>query len=238
MARALIFAGGTGRRMSTCSKPKQFLELHGKPIIIYTLEHFEYHEEIETITVVCLTDWITELKGLLKRFGITKVTRIVSGGETGHDSIYYGLAAMRDTTKDDEIILIHDGVRPFINEELISRNIKAVKKYGSAITVEAARESIIRCEDGKNVSEVPPRDQMYIAKAPQSFFFGEIFSLYERAQKENVQTIDSSHLCSIYQVPMHVVHSTKNNLKITEPADYYMYRALYEAMENQQIFGL
>lgn len=238
MATALIFAGGTGRRMNTRSKPKQFLELHGKPIIIYTLEHFEYHEKIQRIIVVCLTDWITELKGLLKRYGITKVARIVSGGETGHDSIYYGLAAMKEDTGDNEIVLIHDGVRPLINEELISRNIEAVKKYGSAITVEAARESIVRCIDGKNVSEVPPREQMYTAKAPQSFRYGEILKLYERAQKEGVQTIDSSHLCSLYHAPMHVVQSTKNNLKITEPADYYMYRALYEAMENQQIFGI
>jgi 2-C-methyl-D-erythritol 4-phosphate cytidylyltransferase len=237
MAAALIFAGGTGRRMNTYSKPKQFLELHGKPIIIYTLEHFEYHDEIETITVVCLTDWIAELKGLLRRFGITKVDRILPGGETGHDSIYYGLAAMGETTEDDEIVLIHDGVRPFINEKLISRNIEAVKLYGSA-TVEEARESIVRCLDGENVFEVPPRNQMYTAKAPQSFRFGMILKLYERARKEGVQTIDSSHLCSLYHVPMHVVKSTKNNLKITEPADYYIYRALYEAMENQQIFGL
>ena len=238
MAAALIFAGGTGRRMNTYSRPKQFLELHGKPIIIYTLEHFEYHDEIEKIIVVCLTDWIAELKGLLKRFGITKVIQILPGGETGHDSIYYGLAAMRETTEDDEIVLIHDGVRPFINEKLISRNIEAVKKYGSAITVEAARESIVRSIDGENVFEVPPRNQMYTAKAPQSFLFGNIFKLYERARKEGVQTIDSSHLCSLYHVPMHVIESTKNNLKITEPADYYIYRALYEAMENQQIFGL
>lgn len=238
MATALIFAGGTGKRMNTRSKPKQFLELHGKPIIIYTLEHFEYHEEIKTIIVVCLTDWIPELEGLLKRYGITKVTQIISGGETGHDSIYYGLAAMKGTSCDDDIILIHDGVRPLINEELITRNIEAVKKYGNAITVEAARESIVRCSDGRNVSEVPPRDQMYTAKAPQSFRYGEILHLYEQAQKDGVKTIDSSHLCSIYHVPMHVVKSTRNNLKITEPADYYMYRALYEAMENQQIYGL
>lgn len=238
MATALIFAGGTGKRMNTRSKPKQFLELHGKPIIIYTLEHFEYHEEIERIVVVCITDWITELKGLLRRYGITKVEQIIPGGETGHDSIYYGLAAMKDTCEDDEIVLIHDGVRPLINEELITRNIEAVKKYGTAITVEAARESVVRCIDGKNVSEVPPRGEMYTAKAPQSFRYRQILNLYERAQREGIGSIDSSHLCSIYHVPMHVVESTKNNLKITEPADYYMYRALYEAVESQQIFGI
>ena len=90
MTTALIFAGGTGRRMNSRSKPKQFLEMHGKPIIIYTLEYFEYHDDVDTIVVVCIREWIDELKGLLKRFGISKVSRIVPGGETGHDSIYCG----------------------------------------------------------------------------------------------------------------------------------------------------
>ena len=138
MASALIFAGGAGRRMSSRSKPKQFLEMHGKPIIIYTLEHFEFHDDIENIIIVCLAEWIRELEGLLKRYGITKVIKIVPGGETGHDSIYNGLAAMKDVVQDKDIVLIHDGVRPLINAELISAGIEAVKKYGSAITVEGA----------------------------------------------------------------------------------------------------
>ena len=238
MTTALIFAGGAGRRMNSRSKPKQFLEMHGKPIIIYTLEHFEYHEEIDNIVVVCLSDWIKELEGLLKRYGITKVIRIVSGGETGHDSIYNGLKAMKELADEDDIVLIHDGVRPLINTELISENIRIVKKYGNAITAEAARESIVRSCDGKHISEMPPRDQIYTAKAPQFFFYGKIAKLYEQSEKDGIKSIDSSHLCSLYQVPMHMVTSTKNNLKITEPADFYVYRALYEAMEGQQIFGI
>ncbi len=238
MVAALIFAGGAGRRMSSRSKPKQFLEMHGKPIIIYTLEHFEYHNGIDNITVVCLAEWIKELEGLLKRYGITKVVRIVPGGETGHDSIYNGLAAMKDLSRDKDIVLIHDGVRPLINAELISASIEAVKKYGSAVTVEAVRESVVRSRDGENIFDVPPRNQMYVAKAPQTFYFGDIFKLYKKAEEDGVKTIDSSHLCSIYHMPMHMVQSTKNNLKITEPADFYVYRALYEAMEGQQIFGL
>lgn len=237
MAAALIFAGGTGKRMNSRSKPKQFLELHGKPIIIYTLEHFEYHDKIDKITVVCLTNWIPELKGLLKRYGITKVVKIVPGGETGHDSIYYGLTAMREFSSDDDIVLIHDGVRPLVTEELITENIKAVEEYGNAITVESARESVVRCIDGKTVEEVPMREQMYVAKAPQSFRYIKILRLYEMAQADKIKTIDSSHLCSIYHVPMHIVVSSPNNIKITDPADYYIFRALYEAMEGQQIFG-
>ena len=238
MVTALIFAGGTGKRMNSRSKPKQFLEMHGKPIIIYTLEHFEYHDRVDRIVIVCLTEWIQELKGLLKRYGITKVTAIVPGGETGHDSIYQGLLAMRDSAEEEEIVLIHDGVRPLINGELITENINAVGKYGNAITSEPARESVVRSLDGESISDVPPRQQMYTAKAPQSFYYQEIRKLYERAQHDGIKTIDSAHLCSIYHVPMHLVASTKNNLKITEPADFYIYRALYEALEGQQIFGI
>jgi 2-C-methyl-D-erythritol 4-phosphate cytidylyltransferase len=238
MTTALIFAGGAGRRMNSRSKPKQFLEMHGKPIIIYTLEHFEYHEGIDAIVVVCLKEWIKELEGLLKRFGITKVKKIVSGGETGHDSIYLGLKAMGDFSKENDIVLIHDGVRPFITGELIMRNIEAVREFGNAITVETVRESVIRSVDGRHICEVPPRDEMYIAKAPQSFLFGRILKLYEMAGMDGIKSIDSAHLCSLYKEPMNMVASTGNNLKITEPADYYIYRALYEAVEGQQIFGL
>lgn len=238
MVTALIFAGGTGKRMNSRSKPKQFLEMYGKPIIVYTLEHFEFHKAIDSIVIVCIEEWIKELEGLLRRFGITKVVRVVPGGETGHDSIYHGLMAMKEIAESKDIVLIHDGVRPLINKELISQNIDAVMQYGSAITAELARESVVRSIDGQRISEVPPRDQMYVAKAPQSFYYGEILKLYEMAYEDGIKTIDSSHLCSIYQYPMHIVASTKNNLKITEPTDFYIYRALYEAIEGQQIFGI
>lgn len=238
MAVALIFAGGTGKRMSTRSKPKQFLEIHGKPVIIYTLEHFEYHEGIEDIIVVCVKEYIEELKGLLRRFGITKVKKIVPGGKTGHDSIYYGLQAMEEFAQADDIVLIHDGVRPLIDEELITLNIDGVKKHGNAITCEADKESQIRSLDGKTVFEMPPRDQMYTAKAPQSFYYADIKCLYEMAEKDGIKSIDSAHLCSLYNKKLHMVKSTSNNMKITEPADFYICRALYDALEGQQVFGI
>lgn len=238
MTIALIFAGGAGRRMNSRSKPKQFLEMHGKPIIIYTLEHFERHEKIDGIVIVCIKEWIGELKNLIFRYGLSKVKSIVPGGDTGHDSIYLGLVFMRDFTADDDVVLIHDGVRPLITEELITRNIEGVKSHGNAITCEVARESVIRSVDGNDIIEVPSRDEMYVAKAPQSFYYARILHLYERAQEDGRKSIDSAHLCSMYQEPMHMIQSTKNNIKITEPADFYICRALYDAQENQQIFGL
>ncbi len=238
MAIALIFAGGAGKRMNSRSKPKQFLEIHGKPIIIYTLKHFERHEEVDGIVVVCIREWMGELKSLVRRYGITKVRSIVPGGDTGHDSIYLGLVSMKTFVADDDVVLIHDGVRPLITDKLITRNIECVKKYGSAITCEAARESVVRSGDGENVLEVPPRNEIHIVKAPQSFYYARILHMYEKAREDGRKSIDSAHLCSMYQEPMHLLQSTKNNIKITEPADFYICRALYDAQENQQVFGL
>ena len=238
MNAALIFAGGTGRRMNARTKPKQFLELHGKPILIYTLEHFDYHPDVEKIVIVCLKGWIEELKSLLRRFDIQKVCRIVPGGDTGHESIFNGLKAMRKFCTDEDIVLIHDGVRPLISKELISQNIEKAKAFGAAVTVEPAFESIIQSTDGETFSKEPDRGQMYVAKAPQTFRFGLIWEAYQRAAAEKLLTIDSSHLLSHYGYEMHMVKSTPNNIKITRPTDFYIFRALYEAMENYQIIGI
>jgi 2-C-methyl-D-erythritol 4-phosphate cytidylyltransferase len=166
--------------MNTRAKPKQFLELHGKPIIIYTLEHFEMHPEIDNIVVVCINNWICELEHLLKQYAFEKVSQVVPGGDGGDISIFNGLQALAGKCAHDDIILIHDGVRPLINKELISANIKKVQEHGVAITVEAATESVVRSNGNGQISEVPPRADMYSAKAPQSFQYGMILELYRR----------------------------------------------------------
>jgi 2-C-methyl-D-erythritol 4-phosphate cytidylyltransferase len=234
---ALIFAGGTGLRMNTRAKPKQFLELHGKPVVIFTLEHFESHPEIDSIVVVCIEEWIEEFKQMLKQYQFEKISHVVSGGDKGYKSIYNGLQALNGVCDANDIVLIHDGVRPLIDAELISANIAKVKECGNAITVEAATESVVRLTSEGCVSEVPPRQEMYSAKAPQSFRYGMIWDLYQKAKSEGRGTIDSAHLCGIYGVKMFTVVSSPNNIKITSPTDYYIFRALYEAYENQQIFG-
>lgn len=238
MTTALIFAGGTGQRMNARAKPKQFLELHGKPILIYTIEHFETHPEIDNIVIVCVENWIHDFKHTLRRYAFEKISQIVPGGNGGDKSIYNGLKALEEKCAQDDIVLLHDGVRPLINADLISENIAKVKAYGTAITIEAATESIVQLDGDDRIAKVPPRAKMYSAKAPQSFRYGLIWNLYQRAHNENVRTIDSAHLCSIYGVEMHTVKSTPNNIKITAPADYYIFRALFEAMENQQILGI
>ena len=238
MTTALIFAGGTGQRMNTRSRPKQFLELHGKPVIVYTLEHFEMHPEIDNIVVVCVESWIQRFKHMLRQYVLDKVSLIVPGGDGGDRSIYNGLRALGNEAEPDDIVLIHDGVRPLINSELISEVIAKTISHGNAITVEAVTESVVRLDANNRIVETPPRDKMYSAKAPQAFKYGQIWDLYQRAKKDDVRFLDSAHLCSIYGIHMHTVQSTPNNMKITSPTDYYIFRALFEAMENEQILGI
>lgn len=235
MNYALVFAGGTGVRMNARSKPKQFLELHGKPIIIYTLEHFEKHPDIQGMVVVCLAEWVETLEKQIIHYDLQKVIKVVSGGATGHQSIYCGLEELKKYGKEEDIVLIHDGVRPLITEKLISDNIVKAEEKGTAITVESSWESVIQSEDGETIAQVPDRNKMFTARAPQTFRFGLIWDLHQRAKAEGTEATDSTHLCKAYGVEMHLVQSTPNNIKITEPNDYYIFRALFELFENQQI---
>ena len=235
---AVIFAGGTGNRMNTVSRPKQFLELQGKPIIIYTLELFDNHSQVDAICVVCVESWIPFLKKQLKKFEITKVVEIVPGGETGQDSIYNGLCAIQKFAPADSIVLVHDGVRPFVNESLISDCIKCVKEHGSAITVTPAIETIVTTSEGK-ITSITDRSKCFHAKAPQCFYLGELLSAHEKARTDgNTNMIDSASLMQFYGHELYTVQGNFDNIKITTPADFYTFKALYEVREQQQIFGL
>ena len=129
---AVIFAGGIGTRMNSKALPKQFLKLYGKEIIIYTLEHFEKHPEIDAIAVACVEGWIPFLNELLEKYRFKKVKKVVPGGTTGQDSIYQGLKAAEAIAHGEKsIVLVHDGVRPLINGELITNCIQAVRDKGS-----------------------------------------------------------------------------------------------------------
>ena len=237
---AVIFAGGHGLRMSTKSKPKQFLEMNGKPIIIHTLEYFENNSDIDGIIIACVNGWIGYLEELLVRFHIKKVGRIVKGGATGQESIYNGLCAVKEIWKDDNtIVLLHDGVRPLISEELIARNIEAVKEYGSAITATPVTETIVISEQEGEIKSVVERKNCYHAKAPQSFYLKDILEAHEKARLEGCyDMIDSATLMKYYGYSIHIVDGSTENIKITNPSDFYTFRALYEARENSQIFGL
>lgn len=238
---ALIFAGGTGVRMNTKTKPKQFLELNGKPIMIHTLDNFESHPEIDAMAVVCLEEWIPYTRELLTRYRIEKVRWVVSGGETGQQSIRNGLTALWEdpSVPNDSLVLIHDGVRPLINADTIHKNITCAKEYGNAITVTPATETIINVTPADEVSDILDRSKCRMARAPQTFRLVDIMNAHKKAERDrNGTMIDSAMLMSHYGATLHIVEGPFENIKITTPSDFYIFRAIYEARENSQIWGI
>ena len=238
MIFAVIFAGGSGSRMHTKSRPKQFLEYQGKPIIIYTLELFDNHPMIDGIVVACVKEWIPFLEKMLKKFEINKVKKIVSGGDTGQDSIYNGLIAAKDVSHDKEnIVLIHDGVRPLITEQTITDNVEMVKSEGSCITCIPATETFIVTQSDGGL-EIPTRANSLIARAPQSFYLKDILDAHEQARNEGRHDfIDSCSMMHHYGHKLGKVIGPMENIKITTPTDYFVFKAMVEVHENQQILG-
>lgn len=238
----VIFAGGVGSRMHSKDKPKQFLEIYNKPIIIYTLEYFENNKDIDAIVIACVEEWIPYLQNLIHKYNIKKVMRVVPGGKTGQLSIYNGLCAARDisfSNVDDSIVLIHDGVRPLINSELLSQNIKCVEKYGSCITAGVVKETIVVIDENNVIQTVPSRRNSRVAKAPQSFWLKDILSVHKKALADGLDnSIDSCTLMQQYGYKLHMIDGPYENIKITTPDDYYTMRAILQAREDQQIYGL
>lgn len=236
----VIFAGGVGSRMHSKEKPKQFLEIYNKPVIIHTLEHFEKHDMIDAIVVVCIESWIPYLEKLLYQFRIEKVKKIVPGGKTGQLSIYNGLKAAKEISEGEKsIVLIHDGVRPLINEKVITNNIKSVQKNGSAITTAIVKETILVVDPKTStIDYVPSRDNSRVARAPQSFWLEDILGAHEKALAEGeTNCIDSCTMMQKNNFNLFLVDGPGENIKITTPEDFYTMRAMLEAKENAQIYG-
>ena len=234
---AVIFAGGSGKRMHSKDKPKQFLMIHGKPIIIHTVEKFEHNSDIDKIIVVCIEDWIPYMEELAFRYRLEKIAAIVPGGATGQLSIYNGLKAAGDLFGiEDHIVLIHDGVRPLIRQEIISENIECVKKYGSAVSSCRVKETVVLVDDNNVIESVVERDRSRIARAPESFYLKDVLEAEEKAVGAGItNVIDTCTLMHMFNFKMHIVEDNSSNMKITTPQDFYTFRAIADAMENEQI---
>lgn len=237
---AIIFAGGSGARMGS-GLPKQFIEVEGKPIIIHTLELFEEHPNIDAIYIACKKEYIIKLQKMVKRFMITKVAEIVEGGKTGQDSIYNGLKAAYDAEGGDNLVLIHDGVRPCITAETIDAGIKTANEMGSAITCTKFFETPIMSVSGSVVEESPDRNNFYTAQAPQTFKLGDVINAHEEIRKINPSyegIIDTCTLMRTIGKTVYMVEGNRGNIKVTTPEDLYVFRAMLAYKENQQALGL
>lgn len=241
---AIIFAGGKGDRMGA-DIPKQFLKIYGKEIIIHTLEKFQYNENIDLIYVGCIKEYIEELENLVKRYNITKIPigGIIPGGTSGQDTIYRILKKAQEENFDNSICLIHDGVRPLIGDKVINDNIASVKKYGTAVTAVNVFETPFISEDGEMVSNVLERRNTYVAKAPQSFYLGEIVKAHEKIRSSelgynNPKIVDSCSLMKECGKKIHIVNGNRGNIKVTTVEDYISLLANLSIKDQEQIYRL
>lgn len=238
---AIIFAGGSGVRMGA-GIPKQFLEINGKPVIVHTLKLFQYHEMIDKIYVSVLQDYIPYMKELVEEFRLSKVADVIPGGATAQDSIYNALKKAESENPEDSIVLLHDGVRPFVSYEVISNNIQSVKEKGNAITCTPCFETIMISKDGGgHVDSVPYRKETFAAQAPQSFYLKDIIAAHDAVRNtpsgyENM--VDACTIIRSQGIEAHMVEGNRGNIKVTTPEDVYMFRALLQYKENEQAFGL
>ncbi|MCI1987547.1 MAG: 2-C-methyl-D-erythritol 4-phosphate cytidylyltransferase [Lactobacillus sp.] len=240
MDYAVIFAGGVGRRMNNGALPKQFLEVHSKPIIIYTLEKFEHDDKIDGIVVICVSGWEDYLQEKLDQFGIKKVKQILTGGAEAIDSQFIGVQYVYTHLPHDAqtAVLLHDGVRPLIDTETIDANIATVHDKGTAITVVPAIETIgVGATQGK-LDRFVDRSQCVLARAPQSYRLEALYQTFKQAQDEGRHDfIDSASMMQHYGVDLYTVAGSTDNIKVTTPTDFYIFRAILDARENSQIFG-
>ena len=242
MNYAIILAGGTGQRMRQSGMPKQFLDVYGKPIIIYTLETFQACDSVDKIIIPCNEKWIEYLQLLVNKYQISKVQNIVSGGQDRMGSIRAGLNIIASSNEDD-IVVIHDGVLPLVQGETIKRNIDLAHQYGNAMTVRANVETVVvtdttdaQWDDFKN------REHTYTLTSPQSFKAKELISVLDDVQTLKVQhgmpLLDASLVYARLGKKVHLVIEEGNNLKITTPEDYYYLKAYLELQESKHILGV
>ena len=233
---ALIIAGGSGNRMGQ-DIPKQFMHVDGCPIIIHTMLCFQRHPDIEAIAVVCLRGWETVLQSYANQFNITKLKWIFPGGNSGMESIHNGIYGLKEAgCADEDLVLIHDAVRPLLSQDIISSNIAICKAYGYAITGIKCREAVLESQDGFSTKTSIPRDTLIRTQTPQTFRLKSIINIHELAKQKGI--LDSVSSCTLVaeiqeNIEMHIVPGSEINIKVTTVEDLEILKALMHTRKDE-----
>jgi 2-C-methyl-D-erythritol 4-phosphate cytidylyltransferase len=223
---ALLIAGGSGARMGQ-DIPKQFLTVNEKPVIVYTLEAFQNHPEIEAIAVVCIEGWEHVLWAYAKQFNIDKLKYVVAGGKNGQDSIRNGVFEVEAHYHADDIVLIHDAIRPMVSMEIISDCIRVTREKGNAITVIPCAEAMIQTEDGEISSGSYPRQKLKRTQTPQGFQVGMICDLHRKALEAGItNSVASCTLMIEMGEQVYFSRGSEKNIKLTTVEDIDIFKAL------------
>ncbi|MGN0517373.1 MAG: 2-C-methyl-D-erythritol 4-phosphate cytidylyltransferase [Acutalibacteraceae bacterium] len=232
MIFAVIVAGGIGSRMGNLGKPKQYVSIKGKPIIIHTLEKFYINSAFDKVLVLCPSNWVTHTKDLIKKY-IPMPERVVvlTGGPTRNETIMNSIDYIEKTygLDDETIVVTHDSVRPFVTARIINENIEAAMEYGACDTVICATDTIIESTNGITIDNIPDRRNMYQGQTPQSFKALQLKELYNSLTDEEKDSLtDAAKIFSIKNKPVHLVTGESYNIKITYPYDLRVASALLD----------
>lgn len=233
---AIIIAGGSGNRMGQ-DIPKQFINIYDKPVLIYTLESFQKHPQIDAIEVVCIEGWHDILWAYAKQFNITKLKWVISGGNSGQESIRNGVFYLEDKVKDDDIIIIHDGIRPLVEPAVLSDVISKCGDFGNAVTSMPYNEQIfvINPDDETVTSRFIPRETLRRVATPQAYCFKLLDAKYHEAFEKGIG-INGSHYTNTMMVELgvtlHFASGSDKNIKLTTRDDLELFKAYLKAEKN------
>lgn len=226
---ALLIAGGSGARMQQ-DIPKQFLTVNERPVIVYTLEAFQNHADIDEIVVVCIEGWEQVLSAYAAQFNITKLKHIVAGGKNGQDSIRNGVFEVEKYFDKDDVVLIHDAIRPMVSPEIISDCIVKTKQFGCAIATIPCAEAMMQTDDGIVSTGSYPRDNLKRTQTPQGFKVGKICDLHRRALEAGItNSVASCTLMIEMGEQVHFSAGSEKNIKLTTVEDIDIFKALLMA---------
>lgn len=229
---AVILAGGQSSRLNDFSRPKQFLEYGEKPIVVYTIEAFQQNTMVDAIVVVCLEDWIPYLRDKIEQYSLSKVEGIVPGGKMGQDSIYNALLFAEQHYPKDSLMLIHDGVRPLVLQKTITECINIAREQGSCVTCVPTMETVL-VQDSVGAMQMPNRANCLTARAPQCFPLGDLLAVHRQARAdERHDFVDTCTMMHHYGHTFQTIVGSLENIKITIPADFYLFCALMEACKK------
>ena len=234
MIAAMILAGGTGSRVGL-DRPKQFVEILGKPVIAYTIEIYEKCEEIDTIQVVCHKEWKEYLKEIVRLYNFTKVKWIVDGGETYQQSVMNGIDNLKNYISADDMVMIHYGAAPFTSQQIINDAIEVCRKHGNSVSCTPCYQLMGTKDDDKISTKWVDRDKYIQIAGPQSFKFDYLLSVYERADEKNLIADTEPHTTSLMYAlgdTIYQSYSDQTNIKITTKEDLYMFEG-YVLMKNK-----
>ena len=221
MNYVIIIAGGVGSRLGA-PVPKQFVEVLGKPVIAYTMNHFQNHPEIDAIELVCVDGYQDHLKTITEKYGITKVLKIVKGGSEYERSIMNGVAGLEGIAKPDDVVMIHWAASPFLSEELITDNIRVCKQKGNAITASYSY-LLYGSNDGDCAKKAINRESFMTLSAPQSFLYKNIVDLYKQVEEKNMFETVEEHHTTVFMaelgMPLYFSKGSHTNIKITTKED-------------------